>query len=87
MSIKTRIEALEKALVKDDSLGTVVEIAEFVVRTREQVAQLRAAGVLDSRPDNGPRAPRGPVRVVVKKAVNAEDWLAARDAPAQDGRA
>ena len=66
MSVKTRIAALEKLLAKGDPLETVIVVNQVVVRTREEVEQLRAAGVMDPRRDNGRPLPRGPVRLVIR---------------------
>jgi len=84
MSFRTRIEELEKVLAKNDPPETVIRVTVIVVRTREEVAQLRAAGVTDSRSDDGRPVPCGPVRLVVEEAVEAKDWLAARGIPTHD---
>jgi hypothetical protein len=78
MSIKTRIQALErKVLDKGEPPEEVVEITEIIVHSREEVQQLRAAGCLDPPPPCSRPTPRGRVRVVVSQTVDAKDWLAA----------
>ena len=84
MSVKTRIEALEKRLAKNEPTETVVQITVIVVRTRAEVEQLRAAGLMEPPSPSGQLIPRRPVRVVIKQTVDAKDWLAARDAATQD---
>jgi hypothetical protein len=68
MSLKTRIEALEKRLAKPEPEETVIIVRQVVVRTRDEVDLLRAAGLLDPPLETGRAAPRGPVRLVVRDA-------------------
>jgi 4-hydroxy-3-methylbut-2-enyl diphosphate reductase IspH len=76
MSVKTRIEALEKRLAKPEREETVIHVREIIVHNREEVEQLRAAGLMDSPRDNNQPIPRGPVRIVIEEAVDAKDLLA-----------
>jgi hypothetical protein len=85
MSVKTRLEALEKRLAKPEPEETVIRIREIVVHNTEEIEQLRAAGLLDSRQDSGRSVPRGSVRLVIEEAVDAKDVLAnARAVSMQD---
>ena len=85
MSVRTRVEKLEKLLAKNAPAETVVRVRVVVVSTREEVEQLRAAGLLDSRQDSGRPIPRGPVRLVIEEEVSAKDVLAnARAVSTQD---
>ena len=76
MSVKTRLEALEKRLAKPEPEETVVRIREIVVHSREEIEQLRAAGLIDTSRDNSPPITHGRVRVVVDEVVDAKDLLA-----------
>ncbi len=49
MSVKTRIESLEKRLAKPEPEETVVKVRIITVESREEVEQLRAAGLMDPR--------------------------------------
>jgi hypothetical protein len=86
MSIKTRIQALErKVLAKGEPPEEeVVKIMQIIVHNREEVQQLRAAGYLDPPPPCSRPTPRGRVQVVVAQTVDAKDWLAAQGTPMQD---
>jgi uncharacterized coiled-coil protein SlyX len=76
MSIKTRLQSLEKRLAKKEPEETVVRITEVIVHSREEVDQLREAGLLDSSRENSRPPTRGRVRVVVDGVVDAKDLLA-----------
>jgi hypothetical protein len=85
MSVRSRIERLEQATATAAPPATVVRVRVIVVHSREEVQQLRAAGLLDSCRDNGRPIPRGPVRVVIEEAVDAKDLLVkARAVSTQD---
>ena len=58
-------------------METVIVVNEVVVENRQQLEQLRAAGLLDSHRDNGRPIPRGPVRVVVRE-VSIKELLRTR---------
>jgi hypothetical protein len=83
MSIKSRIEALEKRLARPEPEETVVRIREIIVHSREEVEQLRAAGLMDAARENNRPIPRGLVRVVIAEVVDAKDLLA-RSVPTRD---
>ena len=84
MSIKTRIEALEKRLAKPEREETVIHVRVVVVHNREEVEQLRAAGLMESREAPSRPIPCGPIRHVFE-AVEAKDLLAnARTVSTQD---
>ena len=88
MSVKTRLEALEKRLAKPEQEETVVCIQPIIVCTREEVAalnELERAKHLDSPPPCSRPRPHGRVRIVELPAVEAKDLLAkARAVPTQD---
>ena len=74
MSLRTRVEALERALQQGDtSAETVVSVRMIVVSTRQEVEALRDAGVFQDSP--GQPVPPGPVRVTFSGAVEARDLL------------
>jgi hypothetical protein len=83
MSVKTRLEALEKRLAKPEPDETVVRIREIIVHSREEVVRLRAAGLTDSSRDNNRPIARGRVRVAIDEVVDAKD-LVARTASTQN---
>jgi 4-hydroxy-3-methylbut-2-enyl diphosphate reductase IspH len=83
MTLKSRIEALEKRLARPEPEETVVRIREIIVHNREEVEQLRAAGLMDAPRENHRHIPRGLVRVVIAEVVDARDLLA-RSVPRQD---
>lgn len=68
MSVKTRIESLEKRLVKPEAEESVVRVREITARNREEVERLRALGCLDTPPDKHWPVPRGLVRLVIEEA-------------------
>jgi 4-hydroxy-3-methylbut-2-enyl diphosphate reductase IspH len=74
MSIKTRIEALEQTISKGEPPETVIVVRVVVVHNREEVEQLRAAGLLERSPPCGRPTPRGPVRLVFRE-VGIRDLL------------
>jgi hypothetical protein len=76
MSVKTRLEALEKRLAKPEPEETIVRVREIIVHSRQEVEQLRAAGFIDSSRDNSRPIPGGRVRVVIDEVVDAKDLLA-----------
>jgi hypothetical protein len=88
MSVKTRIEALEKRLAKPEPEETVVRIQPIIVRTREEVValkELERAKHLDSPAPPSRPIPRGRVRIVELPAVEAKDLLVkARAVSTQD---
>jgi hypothetical protein len=78
MSVKTRIEALEKQLAKPEREETVIHVGVIVVQNCEEVAQLRELRLMDSRQDSNRPIPCGPVRLVVE-TVEAKDLLTRRE--------
>jgi hypothetical protein len=86
MSVKTRLEVLEKRLAQPEPEETVVRIQPVIVRSREEVIalnELERTKQLDTPPP--PRRPHGRVRLVELPAVEAKDVLAkARAVSTQD---
>jgi len=72
MSLKTRIEALEKRLAKPEQAQTVVPVKIIGVHSREEVEQLRALGLIELHPEPNRKPPRGPIRHVFEEVTAAE---------------
>jgi hypothetical protein len=84
MSIKTRLEALEKRLAKPGPEETVVRIQPIIVRSRDEVVALDELERIKPAPPSRPR-PRGQVRIEILPDIEAKDVLAkARAASTQD---
>jgi len=71
MSVKTRLQALERRLAQPEQRERAVRVEIIEVSTREQVERLRAAGTLDSPPS--PILP-GRVRLELLAPVTADDF-------------
>jgi hypothetical protein len=84
MSVKTRLEALEKMLAKPEPEETVVRIQPVIVHSREEVIALNELERDSPPPPSRPR-PHGRVRIVELPAIEAKDVLAkARAASTED---
>lgn len=84
MSIKTRLESLEKRLAKAEPEETVVRVQPVIIRTREEAAAFQELE-RESPPPPSRRRPHGPVRIEVLPEVEASDVLAkARAASTQN---
>ena len=71
MSVKTRLEALEKRLAKpEQEEETIITIRLIEIRTREELLRLQAQGMLDTRP---PRIPPGRRARLVLENADAKD--------------
>jgi hypothetical protein len=64
MTVRTRIERLERTLAKGETPETVVRVREVVVHSRAEVEQLRLAGLMEPSPPQSQSATRGLVRLV-----------------------
>jgi len=77
MSLRTRIQSLERALAKSAPVGRVLTIREIIVAGGEEVMG-EQPGTSHPPPPDSPPVAAGPVRVILLGGVSTADWLGER---------